>query len=86
MPGSGSRELEDAGAQVGDWYWDFQTRDVMVMTERGWQFLFNLENQSRVLTDDELDELRACANVAEVRRRVSYSEIENPEWKPQPEN
>ncbi|MFG3593080.1 hypothetical protein [Bradyrhizobium sp. RDI18] len=40
---SGSRELADAGAQTGDWYWEFQTRSVLQMTERGWEFLLTID-------------------------------------------
>jgi hypothetical protein len=77
---SGSRELADAGAQVGDWYWDFPTRNVWQRTARGWDFLFNLEDRSRIPADAEIEELTALVEAAEVRRRVSYSEIEDPEW------
>jgi hypothetical protein len=39
---AGSRELVDATASIGDWYWDFDSRDVLHLTENGWKFLFNL--------------------------------------------
>lgn len=77
---SGSRELADAGTQVGDWYWDFPTRNVWQRTARGWDFLFNLDDRSRIPTDAEIEELTALVGAAEVRRRVSYSEIADPEW------
>jgi hypothetical protein len=44
---AGSRELVDAVARIGDWYWDFGSRDVLHLTENGWMFLFNLADGAR---------------------------------------
>jgi hypothetical protein len=77
---AGSHELADAGAQVGDWYWDFQTRDVLEMTDRGWKFLFNLTDSARTPSEAEIEELVASIEAAEVRRQYSMSDIEDPEW------
>jgi hypothetical protein len=38
---SGNRAMAYAAANVGDWYLDQASRDVLELTDSGWEFLFN---------------------------------------------
>ena len=54
---AGSRERVDTAASIGDWYWDFDSRDVLQLTENGWKFLFNLADRARIPSDAEVEDL-----------------------------
>ena len=78
---AGSRELVDTTARIGDWYWDFDSRDVLQLTENGWQFLFNLADGARTPSDTEVEDLVPRIAAAEVRRSYTMAEIEAvPRW------
>ena len=78
---AGSRELVDATARIGDWYWDFDSRDVLQLTENGWKFLFNLADGARTTSDAEVEDLVPRVETAEVRRSYTKAEIEaEPRW------
>jgi hypothetical protein len=78
---AGSRELVDATASIGDWYWDFDSLDVLQLTENGWTFLFNLADGARTPSDAEVDDLVPRIAAAEVRRSYTMAEIEaEPLW------
>jgi hypothetical protein len=78
---AGSRELVDATARIGDWYWDFESRDVLQLTENGWKFLFNLADSARTPSDAEVEDLVPHIAAAEVRRSYTMAEIEAvPRW------
>jgi hypothetical protein len=55
---TGSRDLfwKGSAAKIGDWYWDYDSRHVLELTETGWKFLFNLHD-GEMLTDAGLDEM-----------------------------
>ena len=78
---TGSRELVDAAARIGDWYWDFDSRDVLQLTENGWKFLFNLADRARIPSDAEVEDLIPRIEAAEFRRSFTMAEIEaEPRW------
>jgi hypothetical protein len=67
---AGNRELADAAACIGDWYWDVASRDVLEMTENGWRFLFNLADGARIPSDAEvgIEALDAALKAYDARR------------------